>query len=102
VQVKNTGGLDGDETAEVYLVPKGRSKRPIQKLVSFKKVHLRKGETKTLQMTIDPRQLSMVEQDGSRSVEAGEYEIYVGGSQPQKDAGIFLTFTIEGSLIVAP
>jgi len=102
VQVKNTGGLDGDETAEVYLVPKGRSKRPIQKLVSFKKVHLRKGETKTLQMTIDPRQLSMVEQDGSRSVEAGEYEIYVGGSQPQKDASIFLTFTIEGSVIVAP
>jgi beta-glucosidase len=94
--------MDGDETVEVYLVPKGRPDAPTHALVGFEKVHLRKGETKTVQATIDPRQLSLVAQDGSRRVHAGEYEIYVGGSQPRPDAGFFLPLTIEGSVSVTP
>ncbi|WP_213807023.1 glycoside hydrolase family 3 protein [Granulicella sp. dw_53] len=102
VAVKNSGDVDGDETVEVYLVPKGKANAPLHALASFEKVHLRKGETRAVQCTIDPRQLSLVAQDGTRSVQAGEYEIYVGGSQPRHDAGIFLPFKINGSSRVAP
>lgn len=102
VQVKNAGDLDGDETVEVYLVPKGKTNAPIQTLASFEKVYLRKGETKTVQCVINPRQLSLVAQDGSRKVQPGEYDIYVGGSQPRHDSGIFLAFSIEGSSDIAP
>jgi beta-glucosidase len=102
VQVKNSGAFDGDETVEIYLVPKGASQAPLRALVGFEKVHLRKGETKTVQSTIDPRQLSLVAADGSRSIQAGEYDLYVGGGQPSKDSGIFLRFRIEGSSPVAP
>ena len=102
VQVRNRGDVDGDETVEVYLVPKGKTNTPIQALVSFQKLHLRKGETKTVYSTIDPRQLSLVTQDGTRTVQPGEYDLYVGGSQPKRDAGILLPFTINGSINLAP
>jgi beta-glucosidase len=104
-QVTNTGALDGDETVEIYLVPKSvanNSPVPLRTLVGFEKVHLRKDETRTVQATIDPRRLSLVAADGSRSVQPGEYDLYVGGSQPSGKAGIFLPFHIEGSSPVAP
>jgi beta-glucosidase len=102
VQVKNAGDVDGDETVEVYLVPKDKRNAPVQKLAGFEKVHLRRGESKVVQCSIDPRELSLVREDGSRAVQAGEYEIFVGGSQPARDSGIFLPLSIEGSIEVAP
>jgi len=105
VQVTNTGARDGDETVEIYLVPKSVANHPplpLRALVGFEKIHLREGETKTVQATIDPRQLSLVAADGSRGVQPGEYELYVGGSQPSQKAGIFLPFHIQGSHPLAP
>jgi beta-glucosidase len=105
VQVKNTGPRDGDETVEIYLVPKAGSKGalvPLRVLVGFEKVHLQRGEAKVVQSMIDPRQLSLVAADGSRSIQSGDYDLYVGGGQPSQDSGIFLPFHIEGSSPVAP
>ncbi len=102
VQVRNAGAVEGDETVEVYLIPKGKAGAPIQMLAGFRKVHLQAGESKAVTCAIDPRQLSLVAQDGSRSVQPGEYEIYIGGSQPTHVAGIFLPLRIEGSSPVAP
>jgi len=101
-QVKNIGDRDGDETVELYLVPKAIAGAPLRILVGFEKLYLRKDETKTVQVTIDPRQLSLVLPDGSRSVQQGEYELYLGGGQPSHDAGIFLPFHIEGSCVLGP
>jgi len=53
-------------------------------------------------MTISPRQLSMVSPDGRRSVQPGEYELYVGGGQPSRDSGVFLPFRIKGSKPLEP
>jgi beta-glucosidase len=100
-QLKNTGDRDGDETVEFYLVPKSITGAPLRKLVGFEKVHLLRGETKTVQTTIEPRQLSIVGADGIRSVLSGEYELFVGGGQPSKDTGVTLPFRIEGSSTIA-
>ena len=97
VQVKNTGECDGDETVELYLVPKAIVGAPLRSLVGFEKLHLGKGQSRTVQLTIAPRQLSLVASDGSRSIQPGEYELYVGGGQPSNDTGVFLPFRIEGS-----
>jgi beta-glucosidase len=75
---------------------------PQRSLVGFEKLHLRKGETKAIQITVAPRQLSLVASDGSRSVQAGEYELYLGGNQPSHGAGVFLPFHIEGTSPIAP
>jgi len=102
VQVTNAGECDGEETVEFYLVPKGIAAAPREALVGFAKVPLRKGETRTVQVAIDPRQLSLVAADGSRSVQTGDYELYIGGGQPTQDAGVSLPFHIEGSSPIAP
>jgi beta-glucosidase len=101
-QVKNTGDREGDETAEIYMLPKHIGGAPLRTLVSFEKIHLRKDETKAIQVTIGPRQLSLVAPDGSRHIQPGEYELYIGGGPPSRDTGIFLPFRIEGSSAVAP
>lgn len=101
-EVKNVGERDGDETVEAYLLAKGISGAPLRTLVGFEKVHLHQGETKSVEITIPPRQLSLVAPDGSRSVQAGEYELYLGGGQPSRDAGVLLPFRIEGSSAIEP
>jgi len=102
VVVKNTGERDGDETVEFYLIPKAGKNAPLRALVGFEKVHVLKGETETVHLAIEPRQLSLVNADGSRSVQPGEYELFVGGGQPAADAGVYLPFHIEGTSPVAP
>jgi beta-glucosidase len=102
VDVQNTGSRDGDETAEVYLIPKNIVGGPIRALVGFQKLHLGRGTVTTMQITIEPRQLSFVSPIGSRMVRPGDYDLYIGGGQPSNDAGVLLPFRIEGSSPIAP
>ena len=39
---------------------------------------------------------------GSRSVQPREYKLYVGGSQPSTQTGVFLPFHIQGKKLMAP
>ena len=70
VQVKNTGDRDGEETVEYYLIAKAKPEAPLRWLAGFQKVQLGKGESKSVQLTINPRQLSLVSADGTRSVQS--------------------------------
>ena len=102
VDVQNMGDRDGAETVEVYLIPKGIVGAPLRALVGFEKVTIAHGETRTVRMMIDPRQLSFVSPIGNRSVRPGGYELYVGGGQPSTDSGVFLSFRIQGASPMAP
>jgi beta-glucosidase len=102
VLIENTGDRDGDETAEAYLVPKARPGAPICWLAGFERVHLLRGETRTLHFTINHRQLSLVDANGGRSIQPGQYELYVGGSQPSSESGVFLPFQIRGLKALVP
>jgi beta-glucosidase len=102
VGVRNTGERDGDETVEVYLIPKSIVGAPLRVLVGFEKVHLPRGAGKTVRIEISPRQLSLVSSVGNRSVRHGDYELYVGGAQPCADSGVLLPFHIQGSSPVTP
>lgn len=96
VKVENAGDLDGDETVEAYVIPKDKPGVPRWWLAGFQKIHLSRGETKTIHISIAPRQLSIVSVDGSRSIQPGDYELYVGGSQPATGSGVSLPFQISG------
>jgi beta-glucosidase len=102
VVLKNAGDRDGEETVEAYLIPKNLVGAPHRALVGFDKVHLAHGATTTVQLTIDPRQLSFVSPTGDRSIRPGDYDLYIGGGQPSPDSGIFLSFQIQGSSPIAP
>ena len=81
--VRNTSARDGDEVAELYLKPPQTAVSPQVELEGFTRIHLRAGETRRVQFTLSPRQLSEVDEKGNRAVVPGDYQIYISGGQPQ-------------------
>jgi len=95
--VRNAGARPGDEVVELYLTPPQTPLAPIHELEGFTRIHLLPGEGQRVHFTLHPRQLSVVDAQGNRSVQPGEYSVFVGGSQPAPDAGLSKTFAIAGS-----
>jgi beta-glucosidase len=86
VDVKNVGGREGDEVAELYLTPPHDANgglSPNVQMQGFQRVHLAPGAVKHVVFTLTPRDLSEVDAQGVRSVQAGSYTVAVGGSQPK-------------------
>ncbi|MEJ2083095.1 MAG: glycoside hydrolase family 3 C-terminal domain-containing protein, partial [Acidobacteriota bacterium] len=83
VEVKNTGQMAGDEVVQVYVsdlnapVPV-----PIRSLTGFKRIHLNPGESRTVSFEIAPEGFSIINAQDQREVLPGEFEVSVGGSQP--------------------
>jgi len=84
--VKNTGGRDGDEVVQVYLTFPQLPGAPIRALRGFTRVHVAAGKTERVQLKLDPRDLSYVNEAGDRLVAAGKYRVSVGGGQPGTSA----------------
>ena len=84
--VRNTGKVAGDEVAELYLAPPASEVAPKIALKGFERIHLAAGEAKTVHFELSERDLSQVSAEGKRAVEAGNYSLYVAGSQPDGSA----------------
>jgi len=86
--VRNAGKVAGDEVAELYLTPPKDGNgglSPNVQLESFQRIHLAPGQIEHVTFKLASRQLSEVDTNGTRLVQAGSYTVSVGGSQP-KDA----------------
>lgn len=82
--VTNTGGAEATETAQLYLSPTRPSQplRPIQ-LQGFARVHLAKGQTKTVSIRLYTEQMGHYTREGGRRrwrVEPGAYTLKLGAS----------------------
>lgn len=85
VNVENTGAFRGDEVVQLYLKDeKASTEVPQMALKSFKRVNLWPGASKKLHFEITPEKMQMVNEDGERLIEAGEFTVYVGGSSPSQ------------------
>jgi len=83
LDVTNTGKIAGDEVAQLYVRDVAASVPvPRRHLEGFQRVHLKPGQKKTLTFTVRPEQLVCYGDDGKPFVEPGEFEISVGGGQP--------------------
>jgi beta-glucosidase len=81
--VTNTGKLAGDEVVELYLTDeKASTPRPIRQLEGFTRISLKPGESKVVELTLDPRQFSLINTKSKRVIEPGYFTISVGGKQP--------------------
>jgi beta-glucosidase len=87
VDVTNAGAMAGDEVVQLYLTHPGVSGAAIRALKGFQRVHLDKGEKKTVTFTLNNRDLSIVDPEGKRRVVAGTVEAWIGGGQPLKRTG---------------
>lgn len=104
VDLRNDGHRDGDEVAQVYLLPPASGNdglSPKQQLVGFQRVSLKAGESRHLRFVLTPREISEVDGKGERSVQAGSYGLAIGGALPGDPAAPaaaqMTTFTITGS-----
>ena len=53
-----------------------------RQLVGFDRVALKPGQSRTVSFALDPRSMSSVARDGTRTIQPGAYRLYVGGGQP--------------------
>jgi beta-glucosidase len=90
--------MKGDAVSEVYLKTPASATAPIHALVGFVRTPLNGHEKQRVHVVIDPRSLSTVAADGKRSIEAGEYSVFIGGAQPGADkGGVTKQFSITGN-----
>jgi len=81
--VENGGTREGDEVVQLYLTDVEASVRvPIRSLAGIERVHLKPGERRVINFTIEPRQLAVITDDGRQVVEPGEFKVTIGGKQP--------------------
>jgi CARDB. len=85
VKVKNTGSLAAEEVVQLYLTDVEASvELPQYALKEFERLQLTPGETKTVEMTIDPKMMEMVNADGQSLLEAGNFKVFIGGAVPSQ------------------
>jgi beta-glucosidase len=96
VDVSNVGKGDGDEVVELYLnFPKSPG-APRLALRGFTRVHISSGATQHLSFTLQPRDLSYVNEQGNRIVASGTYMVSVGGGLPGTAPTAEATLSIRG------
>lgn len=87
VDVQNTGAAAGDEVVELYVTHPGVAGAPIRALAGFTRVHLDRGAKKNVSMKLGEREMSVVDEDGTRLVSSGTVEVWIGGGQPAAGRG---------------
>lgn len=80
-KVKNTGSRKGDEVVQLYIHDKLSSITVYERqLRGFDRIPLEPGETRTVNFTLTPKDLSLLDRDFNRVVESGDFDILIGAS----------------------
>ena len=88
VDITNTSSVRGDEVAQLYVHQDVSSvTRAVKELRGFHRVSLNPGETKTVEFTLGPDELSFLNRDMKRVVEPGTFTIMVGGNSTELSTG---------------
>jgi beta-glucosidase len=83
VNVTNTSNRAGDEVVELYISDVAASVPvAIRSLAGVKRISLKPGEKQTVSFTIASDRMSVIDNNGKRIIEPGEFLISVGGKQP--------------------
>ena len=82
VNVKNTGKRDGDEVIQLYVsYPDSKVERPMKQLKGFKRVFIRAGQTKTVDITLKAEDLAYWNAEKHAfTVEKGKVTLMIGSS----------------------
>lgn len=87
VELKNAGQWDGDEVVQLYVSqPDSKQRKAIRSLQGFRRVHLKAGETKTLQFVVKAPQMAVRNNAMQAVVEPGTLQLSIGGRQPDAAA----------------
>ena len=79
VTVTNTGKYDGDEIVQLYIRDKVASiSRPVKELKGFQRIHLAKGESKTVYFDITDDKLQYYNNNYDTEEDPGDFDIMIG------------------------
>lgn len=82
-KVTNIGEREGDEVVQLYVTDMYASvKTRVMELKDFTRITLAPGESEELNFRLTPYQISLLNDQMDRVVEAGDFKIMVGGSSP--------------------
>ncbi len=92
VTVANTGNREGTEVVQLYVRDEvGSVSRPVRELKAFRRVALRPGESRTVELRIALRDLWFYGLDMKPVVEPGTFAVYVG---PNSAEGLDVRFEV--------
>lgn len=81
VDVKNTGKLAGDEIVQLYVNDEVSSVTVYEsQLRGFERIALQPGEVKTVQFTLSPEDLELLDKNLNWTVEPGKFQVLIGAS----------------------
>ena len=85
-EITNTGEVDGEEVAQLYIRDNVSSvTRPIKELKGYQRVFLKAGETKKIKFTLNAESLAFYDINMNYVVEPGTFTIMTGSSSNKKD-----------------
>ncbi len=93
ITIKNTGEYDGEEVVQLYIQDIIASvTRPVKELKGFKKITLKKGESKTVTFTIDEKTIEFYGTDMRLTAEAGDFNLWIGKNSADNSNHIKFSF----------
>lgn len=102
-EVANTGKMDADEIAQVYLSPtqENQNIRPIQ-LQGFARISLKAGERKKVKVKLYTEQFGYYSNNGKRqwNIAPGTFTVKIGASS--QDIKLQKNITVKGDIVVKP
>lgn len=79
ITITNTGDHDGKEVVQLYLNdPVASVTQPVKRLISFQKIHLKKGERRDVVFRIGVNDLKFYNSQLKFVAEAGDFNLYIG------------------------
>jgi beta-glucosidase-like glycosyl hydrolase len=98
--VKNIGEKDGSEIVQLYITPAGGDgvNLPLKQLKGFEKVSLKAGETKTVTLDVEIKDINFFDEASQKIyVPTGVYTVMVGKNATDANA-LKAQFTVTGTL----
>jgi len=83
--IVNSGKMDGDEIAQIYIKNPNDPAGPLKALKAFKRVNVKTGESQSVSLQLEPKAFwSFNDQTQEMEVRSGKYQILYGGSSADK------------------
>ncbi len=81
-EIKNVGGMDADEIAQLYIIPpRFNASIPLKQLKGFKRVSIKAGQTEKVTVTLDLSEISYWDISRERfCTYSGSYKLLIGSS----------------------
>jgi beta-glucosidase len=87
----NTGKYDATEVAQLYVQDRfGSVTRPVKELKRFERIALKSGESRSVSFSLPIEELAFWNIDMKKVVEAGDFNLWVGGDSRAALKGSFV------------